>query len=63
MYSETFEMASSKPGCFKRFNYSLVFAVVLIFITSPKVFAHGVAGARFFPSTLAIEDPFTDQQP
>ncbi len=37
------------------------FAVVLLGLAAP-VFAHGLAGKRFFPSTIAIEDPFVSDE-
>ena len=36
-------------------------SVFLLGLASP-VFAHGLAGKRFFPSTIAIEDPFVSDE-
>ena len=40
----------------------LGFILVLIFLTPAFSWAHGFAGKRFFPTTLAIEDPFVSDE-
>jgi hypothetical protein len=39
----------------------LSLSVVLLGVAAPA-FAHGLAGKRFFPSTIAIEDPFVSDE-
>jgi len=41
----------------KRLSVSLIVAALLIGVTS-QAWAHGLIGQRFFPATLAIDDPF-----
>ncbi len=45
-------------------NYSVVFFALLFFfmsLTTP-VYAHGVVGKRFIPSTIVIDDPFPSDE-
>src|SRR5882724_9848983 len=41
----------------KRLGVSLT-VVALLFVAVPPAGAHGIIGQRFFPATLAIDDPF-----
>ena len=36
----------------------VVWALGLVALSTPSVSAHGLIGQRFFPATLAIDDPF-----
>ena len=35
-----------------------IYSLLSLLFLSPNAFAHGVIGARFFPATLTIDDPF-----
>src|SRR5512144_1254300 len=41
-----------------------VFSVALAFVLAipPTLWAHGIAGKRFFPTTFAVDDPFISDE-
>ncbi len=46
---------SQKAGC-------LVLGALLLLLSPHPTLAHGVAGNRFFPTTLAVDDPFASDE-
>jgi hypothetical protein len=41
-----------------RFSSALILFVTLLFLNPLPLWAHGIVGQRFFPATLAVDDPF-----
>lgn len=42
--------------------FTLALSLSILLALTPQVDAHGLAGQRFFPSTLAIDDPFVSDE-
>ncbi len=38
--------------------YKYIFLIIFIIFIQQNIFAHGVTGKRFFPSTIFVDDPF-----
>jgi hypothetical protein len=54
----TFLAALASNACTSRTRAAITLSVSASFILATPAHAHGVIGKRFFPATLAVEDPF-----
>lgn len=54
-------LAQTQPSAFRRLC-CLAVSVLIVLLTPRQSLPHGVAGNRFFPSTLAVDDPFASDE-